>query len=191
MAEYKNVIRTKNSVRTAFYELMEEKGDINNIRIKELVDRAKISKSTFYSHYSDIYAVLNEFENEVVDTTIKEIREYFKNVEHTPDQYVHGLFVLLKKNESLYTKLLRNNANVKFLERLFDHTYNELYKYLSKKYPNVNIDTLKFEITFITYGTITVLFNYFVGRLDFTLDEIELKIIYMLNSLIKRFEALS
>lgn len=45
---------------------MAEKGDIAGITVAELARRADISKTTFYYHYEDIYAVAEEFENELV-----------------------------------------------------------------------------------------------------------------------------
>lgn len=181
MAKYKTIEKTKRAIKNAFYDLIEEKGDIRNISVKELVDRADISKSTFYTHYKDIRSVLLEFENEAIEETITQIRAYYKDTVHIPDQYVHSLFELFKKNESMYSKLFKSNADFQFLDRMFDHTYNELYKFFSATYTIKNTKRLKYELSFLTYGTISMLFNYFVGRLDFSLDEIEIKTIEMLK----------
>jgi len=189
--EYKNVIRTKASIKQAFYDLVEEKGDVKKISVKDLVEKAGISKSTFYTHYKDLNGVLVEFENEAITTTINQIREYFKDLNHSPDQYVHELFNLFKKNESLYKKLFKCNADFNFLDRMFDHTYNELYKYMSAKYTPESAIGLKYEISFITYGTISMLFNYFIGRLEFSLDEIEDKTVQLFIGVSKEVEMLS
>ena len=65
--EYRNVIRTKKMIRNAFTELLEEKKEIENISVSELSERADLSKSTFYYHYPDIYAVAEEFETELIE----------------------------------------------------------------------------------------------------------------------------
>ncbi len=52
--EYRNSIRSRKSIRTAYAELISEKKDSSKITVKEIVDRADISKSTFYCHYNDI-----------------------------------------------------------------------------------------------------------------------------------------
>ena len=61
--ENRNVRKSKKAIQKAFAELLSEKNDINKITVKELVERADISKSTFYSHYQDIYSVKEEFED--------------------------------------------------------------------------------------------------------------------------------
>lgn len=59
------VVKTRRAIRNALIELAEEK-DVGKITVKELCERAEISKPAFYSHYGNIYDVVDEVENEVV-----------------------------------------------------------------------------------------------------------------------------
>ena len=59
------VVKTRRAIRNALIELAEEK-DVDKITVKELCERAEISKPAFYSHYGNIYDVVDEVENEVV-----------------------------------------------------------------------------------------------------------------------------
>lgn len=59
------VVKTRRAIRNALIELAEEK-DVEKITVKELCERAEISKPAFYSHYGNIYDVVDEIENEVV-----------------------------------------------------------------------------------------------------------------------------
>ena len=77
---YRNKIRTKKMIRKAFAELVAEKQDISKITVKELVERADISKSTFYGHYQDIYAVTEEFESEILELLNETLNTYM--IEH-------------------------------------------------------------------------------------------------------------
>ena len=54
MAVYRNSLKNKKAIQKAFADLLLEKNDINKITVKEIVERADISKSTFYAHYQDI-----------------------------------------------------------------------------------------------------------------------------------------
>lgn len=63
---YRNAERTRRMIRQAFAELLAEKRTMGSISVSELTARADIAKSTFYNHYADIYAVAEEFENELV-----------------------------------------------------------------------------------------------------------------------------
>ena len=59
------VVKTRRAIRNALIELAEEK-EVDKITVKELCERAEISKPAFYSHYGNIYDVVDEIENEVV-----------------------------------------------------------------------------------------------------------------------------
>ena len=84
MKPYRNAERTKKWIRRAFTELMAEKKDIEKISVTELAERADISKTTFYYHYEDIYAVAEEFENELIDALSAALKEIGKSAAAQP-----------------------------------------------------------------------------------------------------------
>ena len=49
------VEKTEKAIKNAFIELRSQK-PLEKITVKELCAEARINKSTFYSHYQDIYA---------------------------------------------------------------------------------------------------------------------------------------
>lgn len=57
--------RTQRSIKTAFFELVEKEG-FDHISVKDITDRAMISRNTFYLHYSDKYDLLNKICDELV-----------------------------------------------------------------------------------------------------------------------------
>lgn len=63
MKEYRSSIRSKKLIRSAMIELLAEK-DISKITVVDLVRRTDLSRNTFYAHYQDVYAVLEEMEND-------------------------------------------------------------------------------------------------------------------------------
>ena len=81
---------------------MAEKKDINKITVTELVQRADISKTTFYYHYKDIYAVAEEFEKELIDqpTAVLSNLETVTTAETLDfSYYARGILSFLKENE--------------------------------------------------------------------------------------------
>ena len=46
--------KTKQSIINAFIEIRSRK-EVERITVKELCEKARINKSTFYAHYKDIY----------------------------------------------------------------------------------------------------------------------------------------
>lgn len=53
------VLRTRQLIREAFRELLQSKG-FDSITIKDIAQRATINRATFYAHYEDKYALLEE-----------------------------------------------------------------------------------------------------------------------------------
>jgi AcrR family transcriptional regulator len=53
------VKRTRNLIQQAFSELLAEKG-FANITVQDITERAEINRATFYAHYPDKFALLEE-----------------------------------------------------------------------------------------------------------------------------------
>lgn len=56
---------TKMLIRRAFTELLREK-PIQRISVKELCTRAGINRGTFYTHYTDLYDLQKQMEEEMM-----------------------------------------------------------------------------------------------------------------------------
>lgn len=59
--------RTQKAIREAFFSLIEER-DFEHITVKDITDRAMISRNTFYLHYSDKYDLFNKICDELMRT---------------------------------------------------------------------------------------------------------------------------
>lgn len=59
------VLRTKQSIRKAFYELIQEKG-YEAITVQDIADRAMINRNTFYLHYPNKPDLLDTCMNELL-----------------------------------------------------------------------------------------------------------------------------
>ena len=66
------VEKTEKAIRNAFLELRASK-PLEKITVKELCVLACINKSTFYSHYEDIYALSKQLESETITAVLKNI----------------------------------------------------------------------------------------------------------------------
>lgn len=169
---YRNAIRSKKMIRTAFAELLSEKKDIDKVTVKEVVERADISKSTFYSHYEDIYAVIEEFGNEIITLVKETINEYSKAHKEEFLPYLKKINTVLKENEALYKMLLSSDIYVKFVNQI----KGILVDYLSKDMRFNNLSDKKnyreTQIDLIANGIIYLYVDYFKGTLNVNLDEL-------------------
>lgn len=64
------VIKTREALHHAFKEMICEM-DYNQITIKELTQRAKVNRKTFYLHYSSLDDLLEELQEKIADNFIR------------------------------------------------------------------------------------------------------------------------
>ncbi len=61
--------KTREAIIRAFRELLEEKGGIDQVSVRDIAARANISRSTSYSHYNDLNAlteaILGSYSNDI------------------------------------------------------------------------------------------------------------------------------
>lgn len=61
----RSVLRSKSMLRKAYIELSTEE-DASKITVVDVVNRADLSRNTFYAHYPDVNAIAEEIENEFI-----------------------------------------------------------------------------------------------------------------------------
>ena len=71
----RRVVRTKKAIRNAFAQLLLLK-DIDDITVKDIAELADINRKTFYSYYSGVYMIVEETENEIVESFEAAIRDF-------------------------------------------------------------------------------------------------------------------
>lgn len=69
------VVKTIESIKAAFETLICEK-DYEKITVKELCDRARINKKTFYHYYEDLNALLSEMQGELSAGFIDRVKDF-------------------------------------------------------------------------------------------------------------------
>lgn len=62
----KRIIRTKKLIKRTMIELMQEK-EVQNITVTDICNRADLNRGTFYTYHQDVYSLVSEIENEILD----------------------------------------------------------------------------------------------------------------------------
>ena len=181
--EYRCVTRTKKMIRVAFVELLGEKKNMETITVGELAERADIAKSTFYNHYDDVYAVAEEFENELIEklsATLDEIE--VKNATEY-EEYIRKVIDFLKENEDIYRKAITSSDIRFFIEKLKAIISKKVFEESAVLPFSQNKAERYAQIRFLTNACVDTMVDYFKGTLDTTLDEVGELIISFLNRL--------
>lgn len=130
--------KTKKAIRNAFIELRTNK-PLEKITVKELCALACINKSTFYSHYEDIYALSEAMEQETVASIISGIDHLKDYTFENSDVFSRELCLAFMSQISLIKILFSGKEQNHFGNRLDC----ELKKVIFRKYPEYKDDIEK------------------------------------------------
>jgi AcrR family transcriptional regulator len=84
------VLRTRQLIKTAFRDLLRSKG-FDAITIKDIAQKATINRATFYAHFEDKYALLNEVTEQAFHEMIP---EQVANAQEFTDEICDQLILL-------------------------------------------------------------------------------------------------
>lgn len=160
--------KTRNLIKKTFAELMNEKKELDKITVTELVKKAGITRSTFYTHYDDIYEVVNDYQLETIELLVSDDK-VLNSIQDIYD-YFDEIFECLKKNEEIYKMLLVSNASLIFLEELKKLAGEKIYCAMQNIIKNNKY--LELDIDFYMNGVISELVRYFRGQCNYSLDDL-------------------
>ena len=99
-------LKTRKLIKDTFIQMVSEKNKMSKITVSELVQRANISRATFYSHFDDIYSVMEEFEEELIGN-------FFTNAKllatDNYEKFFDEIFSFLKQNDENYKMMSRSD----------------------------------------------------------------------------------
>ena len=130
--------KTERAIRNAFMELR-ARMPLEKIRVRELCAAACINKSTFYAHYTDIYALSETLEKETVASIVSSIPDLKGHSAENPDVFTRALCLAFLSNISLIKILFSGKEQSRFGVEL----EGELKKVIYRKYPEYERDPEK------------------------------------------------
>lgn len=131
------VIRTKESIRDALVELIDEKG-FEAITVKDITTRAKINRGTFYAHYQDKFDLMTKCEDEIILEMSRIAKQNFPGViaalgSNSPTlaafPLVVSIFEYLNENSGFMKAVLGPKGDLSFQTRLKDFMWKTLFGY--------------------------------------------------------------
>lgn len=127
--------KTKAAIKSAFLELRKKK-PVEKITVTELSRLAEINKATFYLHYSDIYSLTDEMEDEAIDDILSGI-QWLNKFFDDPKKYSHEIFHAFMHNRrtlnSLFSGSRHTNFSTKIEERIKARLYAEFPRLRTKR----------------------------------------------------------
>lgn len=163
---------TKVLLNQALIELLLEK-DITKISIRELTDKADVNRSTYYSHYTDIYHQLTQITEEFMSQYPFAENRYSPSTEELKNtlKYIvdhKKVCIALIKTGKYHEYMIQKSIAI------FDE--GNLQKGKMKK---VNRDVYLAQVIYTICGSENVLLEYLEGNLNLNVDQIA----YLMNEM--------
>lgn len=116
--------------------------------MKEVCEKAEINKSTFYSHYQDIYDLSDKLETEVVESIIGALN-HPENLLKNPEEFTKELYLGYAAKNALICILFSDSRSGILVQKL-EKTLKELVFSVCPEYredPKENV-----KLTYTIYG---------------------------------------
>ena len=139
-------------LRKAFLGLLSQK-PIQSISIKELCELAGVSRGTFYAHFTDIYDLLAQIEDEMtaeISAALEPLRE--SATSDNPVVLGTRIFEVLKDNYDLCTVTLGDYGDKQFAMRLVNMGYEKCIDLYRSYFQDVPAKQLDYFYAFISSG---------------------------------------
>lgn len=173
-APYRNAIRSKESIKKALISLLEQKQDISEITVSEIVELADVNRGTFYNHYNNIMDVVEELENNMLDG----LTSCFKATAASKDirGFIKSLTMFFRENGEACRAIAKDLSR-----SVFDSLKIKFLIQMKTIQPNID----EFKMLFIINGLAGIYFNYFENRINLSLDDIEAQAIDLIEKMVK------
>lgn len=164
-----NAIRTEERIKNSFVKLLSKKKEISGITVTELVKDAELTRSSFYTHYNNIYEVAKDIQDDTIEKFISDNEEF--NSYEDVCKYIDNTIILLKNNEKMYRRLASSYEAIYFFDEIRNSFIDKMYNLLIKS--GINRDNIKLDVEFFMDGMLIQIIKYYRNpNNSYSLDEI-------------------
>ena len=127
--------RTRKCITDAFVEIRKKK-ELEKITVKEIADAAMINKATFYNHFSSVYDLSEQLENEVINAVLCDIQ---------PSAWLTGegtrkMATIMFEKEDIFSTLFSGNRYSALAYKLEEKIKQLIYQYRPEYQNNIEKD---------------------------------------------------
>ena len=175
--------KTRRMLQEALFSLMQEK-QYNKITIQEIIDRADVGRSTFYSHYETKDDLLFG----CIENLLESLNQYIVNYLDREDEIprllpVVELFDHIKENSRLLKGLMRAESSDLFFDKVQSFWNKNIGEYLQTKLPQNAEPQIPFIIltNHITSTLINLLKWWVNNKMPYTSVQMDQYFQYLIN----------
>jgi AcrR family transcriptional regulator len=123
----RRVRRTQATLQRALIDLVQEQ-DLSQITVADVADRADVSRSTFYDHYTDVHELAEAACTSMLDDMFRSVLAIYATRDHPPgpsedpDPALTGFFAHFAEHAGLYRSLLGPTGSARVIEHVRHRT---------------------------------------------------------------------
>lgn len=148
---------TRAILRQSLLELLPEKS-IDKITVKELCERSRLNRGTFYLHYDSPAALLREIENDFVEENSRIFASFFQ--EGREQSIMERLFTCIKENREIFCILMGPHGDPDFANRIFGNMRAGILDQWQLEFPTYSREDLDFIFDFVLIGSTRLILNW-------------------------------
>lgn len=157
---------TKKMLNTAFLQLLAQK-PVQAISVKELCATAGVNRSTFYLHYRDIYDLLEQIQDEMLQelNTLLDKNPVI-GADAPPEEagkFAAAIFAFVEKNREMCAILLGPGGDKQFVAKIIERGKEKSVEEYMALYPGIGQQQAEMYYSFLAWG--------FIGLLQYALQE--------------------
>lgn len=153
----RRVRRTQKLLKDSLIALLKET-EFKNISVKDITERADLNRGTFYLHYTDIYQLLAEIEEEILNDFERIIRNYeWTNGVRSLADIFTAIVQYVDEHRDVCQILFENNVSNDFLSRFHTLIQNNTYDLIRQLFPCDNPLYYEMFFEYAAYGVIGII----------------------------------
>ncbi len=169
--------QTKKALKSSFLELCEKKG-ISGVTVGAITKKAGYNRCTFYNHYDDVHAILDEIENELLAALESKAQNQTVNLSFSGIESAFREFLaeFEEHGETIYA-LMGKNGDVSFRKRMLENAK----KHFRENFKNqIDEDKAEYILTFLSSSALSLIEHWYETGKKYSTEEF----LRMLQSLI-------
>lgn len=168
----KNALRSRKLIIAAYSELLETQ-NANKITVTKIVETADLNRSTFYAHFTSPSDVLAAIEEDVMNkfkTLLNQVQ--LDRILEQPLPLVREIAKLVNDNRELFIKLIKDNRESRFLEKLKEVFIEKLMSDTETLKLFKDRTALDINLRFLAGGYMETIRDWFNGNLDIPIEQL-------------------
>lgn len=156
-------IKTRRSLIIALFTLLEKK-PWSKVSIKDICTEAMVSRSTFYAHFEDKYALFEYTLKEMSEVVLRDLLETDMRT------MLQKRFSQMKDNERIVKNMFLEDPKQDLMALIYRHFQDITHRYLEEIGSSVEEDVVRIAVGFYGAGVASTIVGWLVNDQDVPVD---------------------